>query len=107
MPYRSVAVIRMHDDHPPSRHYVGMPDGGATGERSRLPWPRLLLIVEREDGFYLERLLENGDVVGDTAHDDAAEAREQAEWEYGKFLGQWKDVPDEISEDRIPDFALS
>lgn len=108
MPKRLTAVIAMHDDHPPSRHYAGAPGelGLGSEERRRLPWPRVALIAERDDGVYLERLLTDGTVVGDTAHDDVAEAKEQAEWEYGALLGPWREVPDALPESEIPSFAI-
>jgi hypothetical protein len=105
MPIRSVAVIRLHNDHPPSRHFVGIPEGaGGTGSL-RLPWPKVVLIVERPDGLYLERYTDRGDLVGDTEHEDVVEAREQAECEYGSFLGEWKDVPDDVPDEQIVLFA--
>lgn len=98
--------MRAHDDASPSRHYLGSSVVEGAGERVRLPLPRLVLISEREDGFYLERLLEGGEVVGDTAHDDASEAREQAAWEYGALLGPWRDVPVDVLGEQVPEFAL-
>lgn len=108
MTHRSIAIVAMHDDHPPARHFAGAPleTGLGDGGQQRLRWPRLALIVEREDGYYLERLLADGTVVGDTSHEDVQEAREQAEWEYGKLLGAWLDVPEELPEEQIPEFAL-
>jgi hypothetical protein len=65
-----------------------------------------VLAAERDDGVYLERLLGDGTVVGDTAHDTIEEAKEQAEWEYDGFLGKWRPVPDAVPEGLIPDYAL-
>lgn len=108
MAHRSAAIIAMHDDHPPVRHFSGAPPGSGldTGGQKRLPWPRLAVIIEREDGFFLERLLPDGTVVGDTSHEDAQEAREQAEWEYGALLGQWIQIPEHVLEDEIPAYLL-
>ena len=103
MGHRSAALIAMHDDHPPVRHFAGAPaaSGIDTGGQRRLPWPRVVLIIEREDGFFLERLLADGTLVGDTSHADLREAREQAEWEYGAFLGPWKRIPEHLPEEEI------
>ena len=109
MPQRLVAPVAIHDDHPPSRHFSGAPpEAGIEGvPQQRMPWPRLVLAAERDDGVYLERLLADGTVVGDTAHDTIEEAKEQAEWEYGGFLGPWRPVPDSLPEELIPSYALS
>lgn len=106
--HRSAALIAMHDDHPPSRHFIGAPAAAGMGEgtQRRLPWPRIVVITERDDGFFLERLTPDGTVVGDTSHEDRQEAIEQAEWEYGALLGSWVAIPDDVAEDDIPTFLL-
>ncbi len=98
----------MHDDHPPVRQFAGAPPNlGMDGsDRHAMPWPRVVVIVEREDGFFLERFLADGTVVGDTSHVDAAEAREQAQWEYGSLLGAWIDIPEQLPEEAIAAFTL-
>lgn len=101
---RLVASVAIHDDHPPSRHFSGPPpEAGIEGaHQERMPWPRLVLAAERDDGVYLKRLL----AVGDTAHDSIEEAKEQAAWEYGGFLGPWRPVPGTVPEELIPGYAL-
>ncbi len=108
MARRLVALIAIHDDHPPSRHFAGAPAelGLGDGSQQRMPWPRVALIAEREDGVYLERLLPDGSVVGDTVHDSVNEAQEQAKWEYGQLLGHWQEVPPEVSEDEIAAYTI-
>jgi len=106
--HRSAALIATHDDRPPSRHFAGAPAAAGIGGAApqRLPWPRIVVLIERDDGFFLERLLPNGTVVGDTSHEDAQEAREQAEWEYGALLGAWFAIPEHVDENDIPAFLL-
>jgi hypothetical protein len=72
-----------------------------------MPWPRVVAIVEKEDGIFLERLLTDGTVVGDTSHTDMEEAREQAQWEYGTLLGRWLDVPSDVPDDGLAAFAIA
>ena len=108
MTARLVASVAIHDDHSPSRHFSGPPlEAGIEGaQQKRMPWPRLVLVAERGDDVYLERLLADSTVVGDTAHDSIEEAKEQAAWEYGGFLGPWRPVPETLPEELIPGYAL-
>ena len=56
---------------------------------------RVLLVAERVDGFFLERLTEGGDVVGATRHDTMDEAMDQAYSEYAA-ISDWRLCPDDV-----------
>ena len=59
-----------------------------------LPQVKVLLIVERVDGFYLERLADHGEPVGTTRHDTMDEAMEQVYSEYDA-ISDWRLCPDD------------
>lgn len=107
MPNREVAIIRMADDRPASRHFVGMPEELAPSGQGRgtLAWPRIALIIERPDGVFLERFTDQGALVGDTWHMTVENAKEQAAKEYGGLLGSWHRVPIEVEDDAIPEYV--
>jgi hypothetical protein len=58
------------------------------------PQVKVLLIEERVDGFFLERLTERGDPVGTTQHETMDEAMWQAYSEY--VLSDWRSCPDDV-----------
>jgi hypothetical protein len=58
------------------------------------PQVRVLLIVERVDGFFLQRLTDRGEHVGDTRHDTLDEAMSHAYCEYGA-ISDWTFCPDD------------
>ena len=58
----------------------------------------VLLVVGKEEGAMLFRYTAHGDFGGDTFHQNAEEALEQAAFEYGDALGEWLTVPDEITD---------
>jgi hypothetical protein len=55
---------------------------------------RVLLITERVEGFFLERLDERAKLVGDTQHDTMDEAMRQAYSEYDA-ISDWRFCPDD------------
>jgi hypothetical protein len=55
---------------------------------------RVLLIAEKVDGFFLERLTADGGQVRTTQHDTMDEAMQAAYAEY--VLSDWRRCPDEI-----------
>jgi hypothetical protein len=75
-----------------------MPPELADGQdnRVRLPRPQVLVIEEKPDGIFLFRYTADGRFGGDTWHQDLAEAREQAEYEYEGALGAWREVPADV-----------
>lgn len=53
-----------------------------------------MLIEPLDDGgVLLTRLTSDGDPVGDTWHEDWDQALDQATFEYGTRVGEWKAVP--------------
>ncbi|MBW3631203.1 MAG: hypothetical protein KY464_18200, partial [Gemmatimonadetes bacterium] len=46
-----------------------------------------------------------GEFTGDTWHHDAEDAVHQAEYEFGNFLGSWREVPPDV--ENVEEFALS
>ena len=70
-----------------------------------LPTPDVLLIVDDGRGdCMLFRYTAHGELAGDTPHDTAAEAEEEAESEYGEAVLEWMEVPDVIED--AHDFAI-
>lgn len=58
------------------------------------PQVKVLLIVERVDGFFLQRLTDRGEHVGDTQHDTLDEAMSYAYSEYDA-ISDWRFCPDD------------
>lgn len=108
MAYRLSCVVTSDGVNQRVRHFAGAPPESGIGpdNRTQLPWPNFLTITEREDGFFLERVLFDGTIVGDTSHADLQEAIEQAAWEYGENLSQWIQIPAYVSEEEIADFLI-
>jgi len=86
----------MLPEKPRVKHFLGAhPDLAVKGEKLiPLPWPQVLLIEEWPEGFYLFRLTAEGNYAGDTWHQTIAEAKHQAEYEYGELLAEWQAVPE-------------
>ena len=84
----------------PTVQYGGMPPEltGDQNLREVLPWPRILLIEEKPDGIFLYRFAQDESYGGDTWHMSLEEAKEQAEYEYGESLGEWRDVPENVKD---------
>jgi hypothetical protein len=55
---------------------------------------RVLLIAERVEGFFLERLTERGELIGTTRHDTMDEAMDRAYSEYDE-ISDWRLCPDD------------
>ena len=62
--------------------------------------PDVLLLIDNGPGdCMLFRYTVHGELGGDTPHDTAAEAQEQAESEYGEaLLLPWMDVHDDVAD---------
>jgi hypothetical protein len=67
-----------------------------SGARAGSPSPqvKVLLVAERVDGFFLERLTDRGELVGETQHDTLDEAMWQAYSEY-PAISEWRFCPDD------------
>jgi hypothetical protein len=66
-----------------------MPDGG---RGPGYPPVRVLLIVERVEGFFLQRLSQSGEHLSETRHDTLDEAMSYAYSEYDT-ISDWKFCP--------------
>lgn len=59
----------------------------------------VLIIVDADPGAMLYRYTAHGEFGGDTWHGSLAEARAQAEYEYGDaLLEPWMEVPDDVTD---------
>ena len=106
MPHLEAAIIRLTDDRPPTRHFVGgLPENAQAGRLAPLPWPRVAFIIQRPDGVFLERFTEAGEPCGDTWHVSVEAAKEQAAREYGALLMPWQQLPGELDDDAILDYV--
>lgn len=64
-----------------------------------LPVADVILLVSGGDpGAMLFRYTAHGEFGGDTWHATAADAQEQASYEYGEALGPWVEVPRDIAD---------
>jgi hypothetical protein len=94
---RAVALIGAYTAERKATHTGGH---AVIPEDKLLPMADVLLMIADEDpGVMLFRYTIGGEFGGDTWHASAAEARAQAEYEYGEaLLLPWMDVPDEIAD---------
>ena len=68
-------------------------DPSDLGTGPPVPTVKVLLIAQRVDGFFLERLTDRGELVGATQHDTMDEAMWLAYSEY--VLSDWSPCPDD------------
>lgn len=61
---------------------------------SQLPRAAAFLVEPIKDGLLLIRIARDGSFGGDTWHPDFGEAREQAEYEFGDAVGEWREIPE-------------
>jgi hypothetical protein len=97
MRWLSYALASGMSNAPRTRHYVGLPPefGASIDHRVQLPAASVLVIMEDVDGnIFLYRFAKDGAFAGDTWHADIHEAMEQAAFEYGGAVGDWRAVPD-------------
>ena len=89
--WASVDVPAGKEDGLPYKAYEGPPDG----PRNPMPVPTVLVIDEQPDGFFLIGYDSDGMFSGDTWHPDLDEAKGQADFAYGEYLGEWKAIPED------------
>ena len=58
----------------------------------------LLVIDEQPDGFFLIGYDLDGEFSGDTWHPNVDEAKGQADFAYGEYLGDWRAIPDDTED---------
>jgi len=106
MKIRKTVVLAKTSGPPRVRHYVGLPrDLAPESDRYALPTAAVLVIEETQEGFFLTRLSEDGELAGNTWHPSLDEALEQVAYEYGETATDWMDVPDDVS--NVVVFALA
>jgi len=82
------------------KHFLEMPPELTGGEDNRVlfPPPAFLLVESEASSTMLFRFSEDGSVVGDTWHANDEDAIWQVEYEYGKSVGEWVEIPDEVTD---------
>jgi len=97
---RLVSKIIGSVGEPKVKHYRGLPPEvtGLPDRRELMQAAVLLLIEERPDGAFLFRFTDDGRIAGDTWHANVAEAQNQARFEFGEALSEWKPVPREVED---------
>ncbi|MGE3843378.1 MAG: hypothetical protein AB7I50_17545 [Vicinamibacterales bacterium] len=105
---RLYAVVHVQVLHPRVRHLVGFPSELAEGsdDTRPLPRPHVLVIEEESAGsVFLYRMTQGGKSGGDTWHQSLADAKHQADYEYGDAVGTWSEIPGDVRDAR--DFAVA
>lgn len=83
----------------PIRQFMGLPPEltGGIDQRRPMPIARALILTQDQIGsILLYRYDADGAFAGDTWHLDVGEAKEQAKFEYGSAVGDWRPVPADI-----------
>jgi hypothetical protein len=70
-------------------------DPSDVGTARALPRVKVLLIAQRVDGFFLERLTDRGELVAETQHETLDEAMWQAYSDYDA-ISDWRLCPDDV-----------
>ena len=92
---RQLALIGPIAGQRRAAHTAGYP----LAPEKMLPEADVLLLIAGDDpGAMLFRYTAHGEVAGDTWHATVADARDLAGHEYGAALGEWVDVPDDVSD---------
>jgi hypothetical protein len=94
------AKVTGHLAEPKVKHYRGLPPELTGGKdlREQLEAPALVAIEEKPDGVFLFRFTADGQVVGDTWHMTLEEAQQQAQFEFGDLLSDWRSVPADVED---------
>ncbi len=100
MPIRLTAKVTGHPPESKVKHYRGLPPQLTSGrdKRELMEPPALIALEEKPDGVFLFRFSVEGQVVGDTWHMTVEEAKEQARFEFGDLLSEWKAVPADVED---------
>jgi hypothetical protein len=93
------------------RHVVGLPAEMSGSEPSLMGWPLVVILedegVDDHDAM-LYRYDADGTYVGDTWHRTVADAKHQADFEYGDCLTPWMPIPVDVTTlDGAVAYALS
>jgi hypothetical protein len=92
---RLLALIGASDAVRQATHTSGFP----LDPDKMLPLADVVLLVAGDDGdAMLFRYTAHGEFGGDTWHSSVGEARDQAAGEYGDSLGEWLEVPGDVTD---------
>lgn len=92
MPPHKYAILKELTGSPKVRHSVGLP-AALGGHPQQLPISAMIILRAELDGFFLYRLSSTGQPAGDTWHSSEEDALEQAEFEFGVRIGEWRTIP--------------
>ena len=83
-----------------TRHTIGLPPELTGGVDLRQDMPRAGVVLIEDDGnsAMCYRYAADGGFGGDTWHESIEDALAQLEFEYGSAVGDWRDVPPEITD---------
>ena len=92
---RHLALIGPISGERRAAHTAGYP----LAPEKMLPEADVLLLIGGDDpGVMLFRYTAHGELAGDTWHATAADARDLAAHEYGASLGEWVEVPADVTD---------
>ena len=92
---RQLALIGPITGERRAAHTAGYP----LAPEKMLPEADVLLLIGGDDpGVMLFRYTAHGELAGDTWHASVADARDLAAHEYGASLGEWVEVPDDVTD---------
>jgi hypothetical protein len=104
---RWFAPVGARADQPIRQFWAELKAGTTDLQNKReMGWPRVLILVEEPDETMLFRYTGEGDFAGDTWHQSAADARDQAAFEYTSSLGTWQEIPDTVRLGTEVEYAL-
>jgi len=81
-----------------TKHYRGWPAELTNGVDTSVEIirPTFLIIKALSDGFFLHYYSSKGDPLSDTWHRSLDDAKHQAEFEFGTFITEWREIPMDI-----------
>ncbi|MEX2179281.1 MAG: hypothetical protein WD801_11255 [Gemmatimonadaceae bacterium] len=92
---RRVALVGAMGDRRVAVHTAGYP---MDPEAMLPPADVVLLVADGKASAMLFRYSAHGELCGDTPHDSAHAAQDQAILEYGDALMEWMDVPPDVTD---------
>jgi len=94
---RCFARILETNTEPSVRHFIGVPLEltGGKDARVQLPSAKLLIVEQKDEGYFFFRYANDRSFAGDTWHMRYENAIEQAVFEFKESLGEWITIPDD------------
>lgn len=104
---RLASTVLSVPDLPKVRIYIGFPPeiNPDPEARQMMEPPHVLVIEQKEDGFFLFRFTAAGVFAGDTWHLNLEDAKHQADFEFDGQITPWIDVPSNVQD--VVCFALN